>query len=597
MKKISRIFTVLLSFLLILGSVPIVSYAVSGKGTLNDPYIVTTAEDVNNIRKNLSAHYKLGNSIDMSSIKDFSPIGTLARPFKGSFSCDVDSSGKPKYAIYNLSVKNSAGELNNHNYKQSHSDYSRNNSKWETGLFGAIQSATVTNICVLNANIISTVLGTHSINSDFVPFAGTDDEMGTAILVGIAKSSKITGCTVSGMITSASNETGALAGGVFGTTVKNCYANATVALTGTKHNGLMFGYATNSSVIDSCGVDGKITYEVKGPNTYKSSGFIGCAQNVTVSNCYTRGEAPNGDGFCYTRFGGSPKFDSCYSSIETGSNDETDAEGVTVSNCFQLTAAKSYFPKSGADAAKSYFAGKSEWDTSGSLPEIKALNRNVDYKSYSTEAMSTSGGTAAIASDTQQTTESGDSQTEEQSNNEFLTLLNSLPETITLENKEDVKKLKKLYEGLSDADFADVTDADTAKYNSLITQLDKLLLPYLLEQANKLPAVSKLTSKDKAVVKELYEDYNFLSDDMKSNLSEDVAKKIKDAYKKLFSDNESDSKKSSNSEKVIIIVLIVANVLCIGGMVTMLVLSVISYRRFKKKCLDDDSDDEDELEQ
>ena len=84
---------------------------------------------------------------------------------------------------------------------------------------------------------------------------------------------------------------------------------------------------------------------------------------------------------------------------------------------------------------------------------------------------------------------------------------------------------------------------------------------------------------------------------MKSNLSEDVAKKIEDAYKKLFSDNKSDSKKSFNSEKVIIIVLIVANVLCIGGTVTMLVLSAISYRRFKKKCLDDDSDNEDELEQ
>ena len=72
--------------------VPMTAFAASGNGTANNPYILTTADDINNIRKNLSAHYKLGNSIDLSGFSNFTPIGTLARPFTGSITSDLDES-------------------------------------------------------------------------------------------------------------------------------------------------------------------------------------------------------------------------------------------------------------------------------------------------------------------------------------------------------------------------------------------------------------------------------------------------------------------------------------------------------------------------
>ena len=56
-----------------------------GSGTKADPYLVTNAEQLDGMRNNLSAHYKLAATIDMSSFGNMEPIGFLAKPFTGSF--------------------------------------------------------------------------------------------------------------------------------------------------------------------------------------------------------------------------------------------------------------------------------------------------------------------------------------------------------------------------------------------------------------------------------------------------------------------------------------------------------------------------------
>lgn len=38
----------------------------TGNGTLENPYIITSARELDEIRNNLSAHYKLGNDIDLT---------------------------------------------------------------------------------------------------------------------------------------------------------------------------------------------------------------------------------------------------------------------------------------------------------------------------------------------------------------------------------------------------------------------------------------------------------------------------------------------------------------------------------------------------
>jgi len=86
-----------------------------GSGTRNDPYLIKTADDLYNMRDNLSASYKLAATIDMKGYKTdskyfdkgFVPIGDdSTKPFTGSFTCDLGTDGLPLYAILNLKINN-----------------------------------------------------------------------------------------------------------------------------------------------------------------------------------------------------------------------------------------------------------------------------------------------------------------------------------------------------------------------------------------------------------------------------------------------------------------------------------------------------------
>lgn len=56
-----------------------------GTGTAEDPYQITTAEQMNNVRNDMSAHYVLTNDIDLSGYNNWAPIGTSSNPFTGTF--------------------------------------------------------------------------------------------------------------------------------------------------------------------------------------------------------------------------------------------------------------------------------------------------------------------------------------------------------------------------------------------------------------------------------------------------------------------------------------------------------------------------------
>ena len=113
----------------------------SGSGTMADPYLIQTAEQLQGIRDNLSAHYKLANTIDLSGM-DFKPIGRLDAPFTGSFVCELNEDLTPKYVIKNLfiTVAESAYAAQNKN-------------KWEAAMFGATSGASFSGIYVLDAKI------------------------------------------------------------------------------------------------------------------------------------------------------------------------------------------------------------------------------------------------------------------------------------------------------------------------------------------------------------------------------------------------------------------------------------------------------------
>lgn len=52
-----------------------------GSGDFNDPYVITTAEQLDNIRNHLDKHFNLAANIDLSDLgSEWEPIGSQANP-------------------------------------------------------------------------------------------------------------------------------------------------------------------------------------------------------------------------------------------------------------------------------------------------------------------------------------------------------------------------------------------------------------------------------------------------------------------------------------------------------------------------------------
>jgi LPXTG-motif cell wall-anchored protein len=80
----------------------ITSRFAGGTGTVSNPYLVSTATEFNDIRNDLTAHYKLLNDINLTvDYPNWAPIGTSATPFRGS----LDGGG---FKINGLNINNTA---------------------------------------------------------------------------------------------------------------------------------------------------------------------------------------------------------------------------------------------------------------------------------------------------------------------------------------------------------------------------------------------------------------------------------------------------------------------------------------------------------
>lgn len=100
-----------------------------GDGTADNPYLITTAEQIDYIRENLADHYKLAGDIDLGEYESWLPIGDNTNQFAGSF----DGSG---YAIRNMKI---------------------NSSFVGTGLFGCVSAeGQIQNVRLENVNVTGT---------------------------------------------------------------------------------------------------------------------------------------------------------------------------------------------------------------------------------------------------------------------------------------------------------------------------------------------------------------------------------------------------------------------------------------------------------
>lgn len=259
MKK--RIMAMLLTIAMAITLLPITALAAvsgtqfaGGDGTAQNPYQVATAEQLNAVRDELSAHYMLVSDIDLSG-DTWIPIGTTNAPFSGSF----DGSG---HTISHLS----SGYFNSENY---------------AGLFGYCDTGYICNVHIKESAIVLT-LSDRGINAG-------------GIVGSLGRDGRVEGCTYDGSIQiTITGSYGSSVGGIVGWSqgeITSCTNNSNIVVDGVDGYDDAVGgiVGTSYADIEDCKNNGNVSSE-----DY-AGGIIGIYNSrnrvyPTVSSCSNNGE-------------------------------------------------------------------------------------------------------------------------------------------------------------------------------------------------------------------------------------------------------------------------------------------------------------------
>lgn len=236
-----------------------------GTGTSSNPFLISTQQDLDNVRNNLSASYELNNDIDMKDWVNFKPIGTVSKPFTGSFN------GKG-YKIKSLFITNTGGY---------------------TGLFAFINN---TSVIIQNVGIVDSVINGNSSN-----WVGA--------IVGQLNNGTISNCYSTGEI-NGQYMIGGIVGQFAGGTIEDCYSHATVSGVG-RVGGLVGNISSATSSINNAYSIGKV---YASGATFSPKALIGdnSGGSKNITNLYYNSEIMSdsqyGTGLTTTQFKDSSSF-------------------------------------------------------------------------------------------------------------------------------------------------------------------------------------------------------------------------------------------------------------------------------------------------
>ncbi len=238
-----------------------------GSGTAEDPYQISDASQLNMVRHDLNAHYKLVNDIDLGVApynqgQGWEPIGTKDDPFTGGF----DGNG---HTISNL-------------YIDRDTDY--------VGLFGAFQNADIKNVVLENVNVtgkdwVGGLVGAQN-NGTISNSHATGDVQGNEKVGGLV------GDSASGQITNSyattdiegSKSVGGLVGYSVFSQITNSYATGNVAGNNYDHAGGLVGFFDRGEIINSHAA-GNVT-----SSGNSDGGLVGYLYESSIENSYATGD-------------------------------------------------------------------------------------------------------------------------------------------------------------------------------------------------------------------------------------------------------------------------------------------------------------------
>lgn len=230
-----------------------------GNGTEEDPYLVATAEHLDNVRKHLDAHFKQIADIDLSEFAEgegWVPIGFLnpwgrSEGFTGSY----DGNG---FRISNLTIEKP--------------DF------WAIGMFGYLEgNAILKNITLENVNVAGWM-----VSGGLVGLNGSSDDE--------EQNPSIENCSVNGkvVVSDTSGVVGGLVGGLVGGNygqINGCLFTGKVE--GERTTGGLVGVNENGNITDSFA-----EADVSGERTV--GGLVGVNEEGIVSGSYFSGKVKSG---------------------------------------------------------------------------------------------------------------------------------------------------------------------------------------------------------------------------------------------------------------------------------------------------------------
>jgi len=245
--------TMVIAFLsVMLMNAEVFAFSGAGSGTEADPYVITTPAQIQEMRSNLSAHYKLGNDIDMVGINHV-PIGDSGSSFTGI----LDGDG---YKIMNFTVNNPTRD--------------------NVGLFGYADGAIIKNLTMEDVNITAR----RCVGSLAGVFSNTS-------IPGLI--TMVENCSVSGNITGSDSYVGGLIGLAITSaseSIARSYSTATITATRPMAGyGGLVGYVNGSLAIKESYFAGEIS------GAFSAGGLVGAVasgsnRRISAENCYSIGK-------------------------------------------------------------------------------------------------------------------------------------------------------------------------------------------------------------------------------------------------------------------------------------------------------------------
>jgi len=299
----------------------------SGSGTANDPYEITTVQQLNEVRNNLTAHYILVNDIDAG---EFAPISQFRGTFNGN-----------GYAVSNLYINQTEDE--------------------PTGLFGSTFQGTIKNVNLVNVNIngrlcVGGLIGSaNGTNIENCTISGNGLIKGRKYvggLVGYGDSITISNCSASisveggidGYVSSLGGYTGGLVGYMeYGLFITNSHADGAVTSRAQNTGGFIGGTWAACTITNSYASGNLIL--IPSINNKNAGGFIGDFSGGTLSKCYAAGNVSGtiNIGGLIGQCGEYATVENCYATCNVVSSDiNVSSYGLLIGNANQAIVENCY---------------------------------------------------------------------------------------------------------------------------------------------------------------------------------------------------------------------------------------------------------------